>query len=96
MNSLEDSSLEEIKQAIRSVDWLEHFYEVGDKYVRSKCGRIKFTFTGLDRNLDSLKSKARILLCWIDEAEAVKEEAYRKLIPTVREDDSEIWVTWNP
>ena len=37
-----------------------------------------------------------MLLCWIDEAENVSEEAYRKLIPTVREDDSEIWITWNP
>lgn len=48
-------------------------------------------------NLDSLKSKARILLAWIDEAESVSEMAWQKLIPTVRgDDDAEIWVTWNP
>jgi Phage terminase large subunit len=46
--------------------------------------------------LDSIKSKARILVAWIDEAEPVSEEAWRKLIPTVREENSEIWVTWNP
>ena len=96
MNSLEDSSLEEVKAAIRSVPWLEGYYELGEKYIRSKDGRISYTFAGLRRSLDSLKSKARIILAWIDEAETVSETAWRKLIPTVREDNSEIWVTYNP
>lgn len=46
--------------------------------------------------MDSLKSKSSILFCWIDEAENVPEHAWQKLIPTVREEGSEIWVTWNP
>ncbi len=96
MNSLEDSSLEEIKQAIQSEPWLADFFDVGEKYVRTKCGRISYIFTGLRHNLDSIKSKARILLAWIDEAESVSEAAWRKLLPTVRESGSEIWVTWNP
>ena len=96
MNSLEDSSLEEVKAAIRSVPWLEDYYELGEKYIRSKDGRVSYTFAGLRRSLDSLKSKARIILAWIDEAETVSEAAWRKLIPTVREDNSEIWVTYNP
>lgn len=96
MNSLEDSSLEEIKQAIRSEPFLEAFFEIGDKFIRTKCGRISYIFTGLRHNLDSIKSKARILLAWVDEAESVSEMAWRKLMPTVRENNSEIWVTWNP
>ena len=96
MNSLEESSLEEIKAAIRSEPFLTDYYEIGEKFIRSKDGRIKYTFSGLRHNLDSIKSKARILLCWIDEAEPVSEIAWRKLIPTIREAGSEIWVTWNP
>ena len=96
MNSLDDSSLEEVKAAIRSVPELEAYYELGDKYIKSKDGAITYTFAGLRRSLDSLKSKARILVAWIDEAESVSETAWRKLIPTVRENDSEIWVTYNP
>jgi phage terminase large subunit len=53
-------------------------------------------FAGLRHNLDSIKSKAKLLLAWIDEAEGVSEEAWRKLMPTVREEGSEVWVTWNP
>ena len=96
MNSLDESSLEEIKAAIRSEPFLNEYYEIGEKFIRSKDGRIKYTFAGLRHNLDSIKSKARILLCWVDEAEPVSDIAWRKLIPTVREENSEIWVTWNP
>ena len=81
MNSLEDSSLEEIKSAIREVDWLNDYYEMGEKYIRSKDGRVSYVFAGLRRNIDSLKSKSRILLAWVDEAESVSEMAWQKLMP---------------
>ncbi len=96
MNSLADSSMEEIKQAIQSVDWLNDYFEIGQHYIRTRNGLINYIFCGLRHNLDSIKSKARILLCWVDEAEKVSEMAWRKLTPTVRETNSEIWVTWNP
>lgn len=96
MNSLSDSSFEEIKAAIKEEPWLEAFYEIGEKYIRTRDGRVTFAFAGLDRSLDSIKSKARLLLCWVDEAEPVTEDAWRTLIPTLREEDSELWVTWNP
>lgn len=96
MNSLDDSSMEEVKAAIRSEPWLHAHFDIGEKYIRTKSGRISYKFAGLDRSLDSIKSKSRILLCWVDEAEPVTEEAWVKLIPTLREEDSELWVTWNP
>jgi len=96
MNSLADSSLEEIKAAIGETPWLKPHFDVGEKYVRTACGRVSYTFTGLDRNIDSVKSKSRILLGWVDEAEPVTGDAWTKLIPTLREEDSELWVTWNP
>ena len=96
MNSLDDSSLEEIKLAIREEPWLDAFYEIGDRYIKTKDGRIKYTFAGLDRSIASIKSKSRILLCWVDEAEEVIDAAWTVLIPTIREEESELWVTWNP
>lgn len=96
MNSLDESSMAEIKAAIRSVPWLDAHYEIGEKFIRTRDRRIEYAFVGLRHNLDSIKSKARIRLCWIDEAEPVIDIAWSKLVPTVREHDSEIWVTWNP
>lgn len=100
MNTLQDSSLEEIKRAVDEDPWLKEYYDVGLNYVRSKDGRIDFVFTGLDRNVESVKSKGRILICWVDEAEPVTEDAWKVLIPTLREEgkgwNAELWVTWNP
>lgn len=100
MNTLEDSSLEECKRAIEDQPFLAAYYEIGDKYIKSRDGRIWFSFAGLDRNIASIKSKGRILLCWVDEAEPVTDEAFTILIPTLREEgegwNAELWVTWNP
>ncbi|MFP1879779.1 PBSX family phage terminase large subunit [Lonsdalea quercina] len=96
MNSLEESSMEEVKQAIRSVPWLDDYFDIGEKYIRTKNRRVSYVFCGLRHNLDSIKSKARILVAWVDEAESVSSTAWKKLRPTVREKGSEIWVTWNP
>lgn len=100
MNSLEDSSLEECKRAIEEEPFLTAYYDIGDKYIKSRDGRIQFAFAGLDRNIASIKSKGRILLCWVDEAEPVTDLAFTTLIPTLREEgtgwNAELWVTWNP
>lgn len=100
MNSLEDSSLEECKRAIEDEPFLKSYYEIGDRYIRSRDGRISFVFAGLDRNIASIKSKGRILVCWVDEAEPVTDEAWTTLIPTLREEgegwNAELWITWNP
>lgn len=96
VSSLADSSMEEVKQAILSEPFLTNYFELGKQFIRTKNRRINYLFTGLRYNLDSLKSKARIHLAWIDEAENVSEMAWRKLLPTVREHDSEVWITWNP
>lgn len=99
MNSLEDSSLEEVKRAIEDEPFLLDYYDIGDKYIKSKDGRINYAFAGLDRNIASIKSKGRLLLCWIDEAEPVTAEAFNTLIPTLREEggdwNAELWLTWN-
>lgn len=100
MNSLADSSLEEVKRAIEDEPFLAAYYEIGEKYIKSRDGRISFAFAGLDRNIASIKSKGRLLLCWVDEAEPVTDEAWSILEPTLREEGedwrAELWVTWNP
>ena len=96
LNSLEESSLEEIKQAIQGLSWLVQDFDIGEKYIRTADRRVSFAFAGLRHNLDSLKSKARILDAWIEEAENVSETAWLKLIPTIREEGSELAITYNP
>lgn len=98
--NLEESSMEEVKWAINDEPFLSAYYDVGEKYIRSRDGRIKFLFTGLRHNLGGIKSKANILRCWIDEAEPVSEKAWQTLLPTMRSEgdgwETEIWATYNP
>lgn len=100
LNSLDESSMEEIKGAIRSVPWLHGYFDIGEKYIRTRNRRISYAFAGLRHNLDSIKSKARIIGNWTDEAENVSEVAWRKLIPTIREEgegwQAENWISYNP
>jgi phage terminase large subunit len=100
LNSLDESSMEEIKAAIRSVAWLADYFDVGEKYIRTRNRRISYAFAGLRHNLDSIKSKARIIGNWTDEAESVSEAAWRKLVNTLREEGDgwqvENWISYNP
>lgn len=100
LNSLDESSMEEIKAQIRSQQWLADYFDIGEKYIRTKNRRISYAFAGLRHNLDSIKSKARIIGNWTDEAENVSEVAWRKLIPTLRDEGQgwyvENWVSYNP
>jgi phage terminase large subunit len=97
LNSIEDSSLAEVKAAIESEPWLREHFEIGTKYIKTKSGRISYKFSGLDKKtILSLKSKAKILLLWADEAEPVTDTSWDIVIPTLRQEDSELWVTWNP
>lgn len=100
LNSLDESSMEEIKAAIRSEPFLLDYFDLGERYIRTKNRRISYAFAGLRHNLDSIKSKARIIGNWTDEAESVSEVAYRKLIPTIRDEgpgwQAENWISFNP
>lgn len=94
-NSLEDSSFAEVKAAILSDPYLATRWEIGATFIRHVTRKVEYVFRGLRHNRESLKGLARILIAWPDEAEQITEESWQILIPTVREDGSELWLTWN-
>lgn len=96
LNSVNNSLHAEIATAINKYEWLKNYFEISERQIRTKNDNISFNFLGLSRNVDSIKSMANIHIFWIDEAENVSEYAWIHLIPTVREENSEIWASWNP
>ena len=59
LNSIDDSSLAEVRSAIESEPWLRPHFDIGDKYIRTRSKRIAYKFSGMDkRTVMSLKSKA--------------------------------------
>ena len=92
-----------IKQSVHTllVDQIQklnlgYFYTVTETEIRGLNGTV-FTFSGLaNHTVESIKSMANINICWIEEAQSVSKKSWDILIPTIRAEGSEIWVTMNP
>lgn len=74
---------------------LSGFYTVKESEITGANGTL-FLFKGLRRDIAQIKSTEGIDIAWVEEAEAVSDASWRTLIPTIRKDGSEIWVTFNP
>ena len=74
---------------------LTGFYEITDKSIRGKNGT-EFFFVGLRNNVTNVKSIEGVDICWVEEAQTVSKTSWNVLIPTIRKEKSEIWVSFNP
>jgi phage terminase large subunit len=75
---------------------MESFYTVTDTEIRGRNGSL-FVFSGLQAHtIDSIKSFEGIDLVWVEEAHSVSKRSWDVLIPTIRKERSEIWLTMNP
>ncbi len=74
---------------------LEGKYEVTQSTIRGINGT-EFIFAGIKNNINNLKSIEGIDYCWVEEANNVTDVSWDILIPTIRKENSEIWVTFNP
>ena len=55
-----------------------------------------FTFYGIDRNTDEIKSFEGADILWIEEAHNLTAEQWEILEPTIRKANSEVWISFNP
>ena len=74
---------------------LTEFYEVIDRTIRGKNGT-EFNFVGLKNNVANVKSYEGVDICWVEEAQSVSSRSWEVLVPTIRKEGSEIWVSFNP
>lgn len=74
---------------------LSSFYDIQKSSIHGSNGT-KIIFAGLRHNIGKIKSAEAIDICWIEEAAAVSKRSWDVLVPTIRKDGSEIWVTFNP
>ena len=74
---------------------LDGFYEITQTSIRGKNGT-EFSFVGLKNNVANVKSYEGVDICWVEEAQTTSRLSWNVLIPTIRKQDSEIWVTFNP
>ncbi len=74
---------------------LESFYTIEKAAIYGKNGT-EFSFAGIKHNVGRIKSYEGVDIVWVEEAQNVSKHSWETLIPTIRKDGSEIWVTLNP
>lgn len=93
--SIKDSSYQLLKDTALRLGIANRFVFLETEIRHKKTGS-KFIFTGLIRNEQTIKSKEGIDICWCEEAQTISETSWETLIPTIRKDGSEIWLSFNP
>lgn len=93
--SIRESVHSLLEQTINEFAEFQNFYQVKQKEIVGKNGTF-FIFKGLKHNISEIKSLHGIRRCWIEEAQVVSDKSWETLIPTIREEGSEIWASFNP
>lgn len=93
-NSIQDSVHRLLSEQIEALG-LSAFYGVTKTGIVGANGT-DFIFSGIRSNVTKVKSMEGVDICWVEEAEKVSEDSWEVLIPTIRKEGSEIWVSFNP
>lgn len=71
-------------------------FKITENSIEHKYTGSTFSFLGINRNLNEIKGLSGIEVLWIEEAEALTEEQWRVIMPTVRAEGSKIFIVFNP
>jgi phage terminase large subunit len=92
--SIKDSVHKLLSDQIYAMELDAHF-EITQNSIRGKNGS-EFAFVGLKNNIANVKSYEGVDICWVEEADTTSKLSWSVLIPTIRKEKSEIWVSFNP
>lgn len=93
-NSIADSVHKLLSEQIEDLN-LGSFYTAQKDTIIGANGT-EFIFKGLRHNINSIKSFEGVDIVWCEEAHTISKTSWATLIPTIRKDTSEIWITFNP
>jgi phage terminase large subunit len=92
--SISESVHQLLEDQIQNLN-LSRFYTVTKSAITCGTGGF-FSFAGIRQNVNNLKSFEGYDICWVEEAQTVSRNSWNVLIPTIRKEGSEIWVSYNP
>jgi phage terminase large subunit len=93
--SIKDSVHKLLSDQIQALG-LGQFYEVQATIIKGANGT-EILFAGLsDLTAESIKSFEGVDIVWCEEAQAISKRSWDILVPTIRKDGSEIWISMNP
>ncbi len=94
-NSIRDSSKALIEKRLVHLGIRQQFH-CTDQYIMHKGTKSEFTFVGLERNIESIRSLEGADIVWVEEARTIKAKSMEILLPTVRNPGSYFIWSWNP
>lgn len=93
--SIKDSVHKLLSDRIEALG-LGEFYQVLETEIRGRNGT-EVIYAGLSGQTEqSVKSFEGVDIVWAEEAQTIRDNSWRILIPTIRAPNSEIWVSFNP
>lgn len=92
--SIADSVHRLLCDQISALD-LDAYFTITKTQITSATGA-EFIFKGIRHNAQEIKSLEGVDICWVEEAQSVSRESWDLLIPTIRKEGSEIWISFNP
>ena len=92
--SITDSVHQLLADTIERLGLSSHF-EIQKTQILGKNGS-RFIFEGLRSNVSKVKGLEGIDRVWVEEAESLTNHSWDTLIPTIRAENSEIWLSFNP
>lgn len=92
-NSIKDSSHKLLKDTISRLG-LDSWFTCTADSIKSRVGA-EFMFKGLHMNENGIRSTVGIDIVWVEEAHSVSSNSWRVLLPTIRGDESEVWISFN-
>ncbi len=93
-NSIGESVHKVLSDQIEALS-LSEYYRIEKAKIYGPNGT-EFSFEGIKNNTTRIKSYEGIDICWVEEAVKVSKSSWEILIPTIRRENSEIWMTFNP
>jgi len=93
--SISDSVHRLLADQIEAIGY-SRIFDIKKNMIRCTNTGSEFIFTGLHHNVSKIKSMEGVDLVWVEEAETVSKESWDILIPTIRKEGSEIWISFNP
>lgn len=95
-NSIAESVHATLKAIIEAHGLASQFRILENKIICRATGS-EFIFHGLHgHTVESIKSMAKLDIVWVEEAHTVSKHSWTVLLPTMREENAEVWVSFNP
>lgn len=94
-NKITDSVYTLIKDKIDRFGVSDNFNIINNS-IKNTVTMSEYLFYGINRNIDEIKSTENVDILYIEEAHSLTEEQWKILEPTIRKENSEVWIVFNP